>query len=57
MGKLRLFIAEKKILIIVLSLIVILVLVYFVGFSKTRDYGQTYSIDEVYEMVILVTKI
>ena len=49
MGKLRLFIAEKKILIIVLSLIVILVLVYFVGFSKTRDYGQTYSIEEVYE--------
>lgn len=49
MGKLRLFIAEKKIIIIVLSLIIILILVYFVGFSKTRDYGKFYSIQEVYE--------
>lgn len=49
MSKIRLFISEKKILIIILSLIVILVLVYFVGFSKTRDYSKTYSIKEVYE--------
>ena len=38
----------KKVIIIILILIT-LGIIYFVGFSKTRDYGSIYSIAEVYE--------
>ena len=39
----------QKIIIIILFIILIFSLIYFVGFSKTRDYGKIYSLEEVYE--------